>query len=75
VNLSSWFQDRRTRWAFIRSYCQRSNASWRSLRKRRVVVRCKCGDESCQGWAMIPRDALVQDIELGFHAFAVVAGG
>lgn len=42
-----------TRDDFIIGYCERSGISWDRLRKSQVVLPCSCGEEDCQGWAMI----------------------
>lgn len=45
-----------TREEFIEAYCARSGVSWDWLSEVRKAVLCECGDESCEGWAMVPLD-------------------
>lgn len=48
--------ERLTREAFIEEYCTRRGVSWAVLSERRVCLPCDCGEEVCQGWAMVPKD-------------------
>lgn len=41
---------------FIASYCKRSGVTWEWLSLRRAALPCACGNEGCEGWAMIPND-------------------
>lgn len=38
---------------FTKYYCENSNISKEDLLKSQVVLKCKCGDESCKGWAVV----------------------
>lgn len=42
--------------AFIRRYCKRSGIRWEMIKHRRKAIPCDCGDEICEGWAMIPTE-------------------
>lgn len=41
---------------FIERYCERSGVTWEDLSRHRVALPCKCGDDSCEGWAMVRND-------------------
>lgn len=41
---------------FERGYCERSGISVEQMRQWNHVVPCDCGDEICEGWAMVPLD-------------------
>lgn len=42
---------------FERQYAERSGISVERLRERgRVVRRCDCGDEACEGWQSVNRE-------------------
>ena len=43
---------------FIQEDCQRSGIEWEQLSKRQEVRPCNCGDELCQGWAMVSKDPM-----------------
>jgi hypothetical protein len=45
-----------TKAEFTRQYCERSKISETELLGRRVILRCHCGDPTCQGWACVPLD-------------------
>jgi hypothetical protein len=45
-----------TKQEFIDGYCARTNIPWERLSLRRVALPCGCGEEGCEGWAMIPND-------------------
>lgn len=38
---------------FITQYCERSRIPWDELSKFFVALPCACGDETCEGWAMV----------------------
>lgn len=38
---------------FIAQYCAASKVTWEWLSKRRVALPCRCGEEGCEGWAMV----------------------
>ena len=42
-----------TKEEFIDAYCKRSNVSWESLSQWRVPLPCACGEDECDGWAMV----------------------
>jgi len=42
-----------TKQEFIDGYCKRSNISWDELKETQVVLPCNCGEDVCDGWAMI----------------------
>lgn len=44
-----------TREEFIAGYCERSDILWAELSEWRAAVPCDCGDESCDGWGMVPK--------------------
>lgn len=41
---------------FISGYCKRSGLTWDWLSKHEVALPCACGEESCEGWAMVSND-------------------
>lgn len=41
---------------FMIAYARRSGVSVDWLRERRHAVRCDCGEDGCEGWAMVPLD-------------------
>lgn len=43
---------------FINNYCNKSNISSDKLNETQVVLPCKCGDESCEGWAVVSNNPL-----------------
>jgi hypothetical protein len=45
-----------TRDEFIAGYCAASKVTWEWLRQYRDAVPCDCGDEICEGWAMISKE-------------------
>ncbi len=45
-----------TKAEFIRQYCKRSDIREETLAQYRAVLRCYCGDPSCEGWACVPLD-------------------
>ena len=50
---------------FIDGYCSRSGVSWAWLsgpEGMRVALPCACGDDECEGWAMVRNDP--HDIEI-----------
>lgn len=54
-----------TRDDFEREYAERSGLSVAGLRELgRIVVRCGCGDPSCEGWASVSREA-ASDYDIG----------
>ena len=38
---------------FIKSYCKKSNITWKDLSKTEVVLPCRCGETNCLGWAIV----------------------
>lgn len=42
---------------FIAAYCARSGVHWDDIKEHREAVPCDCGEDICQGWQMVPRDA------------------
>jgi hypothetical protein len=50
---------------FERAYAERSGLTVERLRELgRVVVPCRCGDDDCEGWASVSREA-AKDYERG----------
>lgn len=49
---------------FERGYAERSGMTVEQLRKLRVVVRCYCDSELCEGWASVSPEA-AEDYEPG----------
>lgn len=43
---------------FIAGYCERSKISWEKLSQHRVALPCACGEDGCDGWAMVTNDPL-----------------
>lgn len=41
---------------FITAYCERSGVSWGELSQHQVALACACGEDGCQGWAMVAND-------------------
>lgn len=48
---------------FERQYAERSAMTVEQLREWRIVVRCDCDYEGCQGWAMVPTMLAREDAE------------
>jgi hypothetical protein len=44
-----------TREEFIEAYCRRSDVQWEWLSQYRDAVPCTCGEQYCEGWAMVPK--------------------
>lgn len=44
-----------TREEFIAGYCARSGVTWEWLSQYRKVLPCECGEDICDGWAMLPQ--------------------
>lgn len=40
---------------FTQEYAERSGVTVSMLLDRSVVVRCRCDDPMCEGWAMVPK--------------------
>lgn len=40
---------------FARGYAERSGMTLDELAEWSVVVRCECGYEECDGWALVPK--------------------
>lgn len=53
---------------FIDAYCQRSKVPRERLMARIVALPCACGDESCEGWAMVPNDQMAIDWHMRKYA-------
>lgn len=53
---------------FIDAYCQRSMVPRERLMARRVALPCGCGDESCDGWAMVSNDPLSVETHMRLYA-------
>lgn len=45
-----------TKAEFTRQYCQHSGISEGELLRYRKILRCYCGDPTCEGWASVPLD-------------------
>jgi hypothetical protein len=45
-----------TKQEFIQSYCQRSSIAPELILKTNIAIPCNCGDEMCDGWAMVSKD-------------------
>jgi len=45
-----------TKQEFIERYCKRNNVTPEGLSRHRVVLPCACGDDSCEGWALVRND-------------------
>ena len=45
-----------TQQEFISGYVERSGVSVELLMARRVALPCACGEDGCEGWAMVPND-------------------
>lgn len=41
---------------FIKHYCERSGVTWEWLKQYKDALPCACGDEICDGWAMVSKD-------------------
>ena len=41
---------------FISGYCSRSGITWEWLSQYKVALPCACGEENCEGWAMVSKD-------------------
>jgi hypothetical protein len=60
-----------TREEFERGYAKRSGLTVEELRSHgRVVVRCWCGDRSCDGWASVSADAAIDYAPGGIYHVA-----
>ena len=57
-----------TKQEFIDSYCLRSNVTWEKLSERRIALPCACGQEGCEGWAMVSNDT--DDIRTHMYLYA-----
>lgn len=42
-----------TKEEFIAGYCERSGVKWEEISVMQVALPCDCGDEGCNGWAMV----------------------
>lgn len=57
-----------TREEFERNYAERSGLTVEQLRLHgRVVVRCRCGDPLCEGWASVSSDAASDYVPGGIY--------
>jgi hypothetical protein len=56
-----------TKAEFTRQYCERSGISEAQLLGRRVILRCYCGDPTCQGWACVPLDIVEWHMKTDGH--------
>ena len=55
---------------FERDYAHRSGISVERLRELgRVVVRCRCGEPECEGWASVSRENAVDYEPGGLYGF------
>lgn len=45
-----------TKQEFIKRYCERNGVTPEGLARHRVVLPCGCGDDSCEGWALVRND-------------------
>ena len=41
---------------FIGGYCERSRLPWAEISNYLTALPCACGDESCDGWAMVSKN-------------------
>jgi hypothetical protein len=54
-----------TQQQFVDAYCERSKMSWADLSKWSVCLPCRCPEEECEGWAMVP----FNEESMGWHNF------
>lgn len=43
---------------FIAGYCERSGVTWNELSQFEVALPCACGEDGCNGWAMVSNNPL-----------------
>lgn len=55
-----------TKEEFVKGYCERSGVTLDWLIQYKVALPCGCGDEVCDGWAMVTNnpDAIKTHMEL-----------
>lgn len=41
---------------FIMKYCERSGVTWEWLRQYKQALPCACGEDCCEGWAMVSNE-------------------
>jgi hypothetical protein len=46
-----------TKEQFIQRYAKRSDVTWEYLSQFQVALPCECGNEMCEGWAMVDNNA------------------
>lgn len=61
---------------FEQAYADRSGVTVEWLRQHRTVRRCQCGDESCDGWAMVSIEfQLEEEAMYPGRSFGVIVPG
>jgi hypothetical protein len=63
-----------TRDEFIAGYCERSGVTWDELSEYLVALQCACGDESCEGWAMVSNNELSIQTHMQLYASSTQQG-
>jgi hypothetical protein len=56
LKVRDFFWEGQVKREFIDGYCQKSGIPWLELSQWLNALPCNCGDESCEGWAMVSRD-------------------
>jgi hypothetical protein len=57
-----------TKEEFIQDYCNRSDLSWEWLSKYKIALPCACGEDECDGWAMVSIDPITIKDHIGLYA-------
>lgn len=65
-----------TKEEFIAGYCERSGLTWEYLSRHKVALPCACGEDGCDGWAMISNneDSIKTHMELYFPSAKEING-
>jgi hypothetical protein len=53
---------------FIAGYCRRSGVTWEYLSQHKTALPCACGENGCDGWAMVSNNELAIKAHMDLYA-------
>lgn len=63
-----------TKEEFVAQYCKRSGVTKEFIGQYKDALPCACGDESCEGWAMVGRDPGSIKVHMELYAPILMRG-